>query len=200
MKILRFVTLCVSISIIVAFFAPWIKGEGSIVKAVDDTTKKLQEIDKTGLAKGVVQSAKGITDKATEAFTSIRLKRTLSGFQIPSVKNKSIKKLGAKVNLVYLPPFIAFLCCLLSLMGKRKLWPIVAIFFLGLGMFLVLNVFVGTLHKDGLFAKVWPCCGLIFTVYAFLAIMVLAFLQTTVSVRQEQNQRESINHGYHSAE
>jgi len=194
MKILRFIIICVSFSIIVAFFIPWIKGEGSIIKAVDDNTKKLQQVDKTGLTKSVVQSTKGIADKVTEQITSIRLKQTLSGLQVTLSKNKSLKKVGAKIYLVYLPPLMALLCGLLSLIEKQRLWRSVVIFFVALSMFLALNVFVNMLHADGLFAKVRPCCGIIFTKYAFLGIAGLAFLQTTVLVKQKQ--KEQINNGY----
>lgn len=59
MKLLKFITFYVSVVIIAAFFNPWIEGEGSIVKPVDDTTKKLQDADASGVTKGVVQSTIG---------------------------------------------------------------------------------------------------------------------------------------------
>jgi len=183
MKILRFATLVISLSIIVAFFMPWVKGEGSIVKSVDDATKRLQEIDQTGLTKSAAQATKDIVDKATETFTPIRLKQTLSGFQIPLVENKSLKEKDAKVYVVYIAPLLAFLCALLSLPGKQRVWCIAAQFFIALSMFLILDLSVALLHVEGLFVKIQACCGLIYTQYAFLAVVVTGFLEMTVSAK-----------------
>ncbi|MFC1632113.1 hypothetical protein ACFL1I_08080 [Candidatus Omnitrophota bacterium] len=195
MKILKVMIFCVSVAIILAFFNPWVKGEGSIVKAVDDKTKKLQEADATGVTRGVVQSTKGIVDKTTELFTPIKLKQTLSGFQITQSKNKSLKKIGPKLYLAYLPVLIALFCGLLSLFGRKRLWPIAATFFLSWGMFLVLDILVFSLHREGLFAKIRPCCGLIFTEYAFLGIVAISFLEAIVSAKQKQGRTEEIING-----
>ena len=140
----------------------------------------------------MVQSTKGIVDKATEIFTPIKLKQTLSGFQITKSKNKALKKMGPKLYLVYIPPLIAFFCGLLSLFGRKGLWPIALTFFLSWGMFLVLDIFVFQLYREGLFAKIRPCCGIVFTEYAFLGIVAISFLEAIVSAKQRQGHSEKI--------
>ncbi|MCK4519279.1 MAG: hypothetical protein KAU12_04075, partial [Candidatus Omnitrophica bacterium] len=82
MKLLDFIIVCVCFVIIGAFFAPWVKGAGSLVKPVDDFAGIFHRVEPMGILRTLVKTATGTVDAVTGIILPIKLKRVLSGYQI----------------------------------------------------------------------------------------------------------------------
>lgn len=177
MKVLNFIIICFSVLAVVSFFMPWVNGAGSIVKPVDDSTKPIQNLEPTGVTKGTVKTTRGIIDTLTETLISIRLKRTLAGYQIPISKNKGIKRIGAAIYLLYTLPFMAVLCSAFVLMSKRKKIFDLFTFLIALIVFILLYKQISTLNKEGLFVKIQAGKGFWLTLYSFLGISLASFIK-----------------------
>lgn len=162
---------------------PWIKGAGSIVKPLGDSTKVIQELEPTGAAKGTVKVGRGIVDAVTETITPIKLKKTLKGYQIPLSKNKEIKQIGPGIYLLYLLPILGIVLAFLSSVTKGKKMFNFLTFFIALGTFVVFSLQVSAINKEGLFVKIQSCQGYWLTLYSFLGISLLAFVKILISFK-----------------
>lgn len=181
MKVLNPIIICFSVLTVVAFFMPWIKGAGSIAKPIDDSTKAIQDLEPTGVTKGIVKTTKGIADILTETLTPIRLKHTLAGYQIPISGNKEIKRIGPVVYLLYTLPVVAIICAIFSLMVNRKRMFSLFTFLIALALFILLYKQVSALNKEGLFVKIQACKGYWLTLYSFLGIVIASFIKLITS-------------------
>jgi len=177
MKVLNFIIICFSVLVVVSFFMPWVKGAGSIAKPVDDTTKPIQELEPTGVAKGTVKTGKGVIDALTETVTPIKLKQTLAGYQIPISKDENIRKVGGVIYSLYTLPFAAILCTIFALMSKRKKILDLFTFLIALTVSVLLYTQISTLNKEGLFVKIQACKGFWLTLYSFLGIGFASFIK-----------------------
>lgn len=170
-KIFNIIIFCLAVLIAVSFFMPWLEGEGSLLKPLDDSTKSLQKKDITGLAKGSITLSKRITDNITQAITKKKLKQTLKGHQIPQA---ATKKPISVVYLLYLVPVLPFFCWWFSVLGNRRRFFDLIAAFIALGVFAVFILQIDALNHEGLFIKIRSCCWLPITIKLFLAIGVLA--------------------------
>lgn len=177
MKVLKFIIISFSLLAVIAFFMPWIKGAGSIVKPVDDSTKVVRDLEPTGITKGAIKTTIGVLDALTEALTPIRLKQTLAGYQIPISKNKQIRKIGAIVYLLYALPVMAIICAVFSLKsGHKKMFDLFTLL-IALIVFILLFKQVSAFYKEGLFIKIQACKGYWLTSYSFLGISLASFIK-----------------------
>ena len=184
MKILSFIIICFSILAMLAFFMPWVKGAGSIVKPLDDSTKPIQDLEPTGIASGTVKATKGVIDTLTETLAPIKLKRTLTGYQIPIRENGGIKRIGGVVYLLYALPVIAILCAAFDLTAnRRKIFDLVT-FLIALTTFILLHKQVSALNREGLFVKIQACKGFYLTMYSFLGIGIAAFIKLSMTTKK----------------
>ena len=177
MKALKFIIAFFSLLAVVAFFMPWIKGAGSTVKPVDDSTRAVQDLEPTGVTKGAIKVTKGIVDILTETLTPIRLKQTLAGYQIPISKNKQIKKIGVVIYLLYALPVAAIICAIFGLKRRRKKMLDLFTFLIALAVFILMYKQVSALNREGLFAKIQVCKGYWLTLYSFLGISLASFIK-----------------------
>ncbi|UCD55118.1 MAG: hypothetical protein JSV93_06320 [Candidatus Omnitrophota bacterium] len=103
---MNYIIIGLSALVVISFFLPWVKGTGSIVKPVEDSTKAIQDLK---LTKETAKTTRGVVDTLTETLAAISLKRTLAGYQIPTSKNKGIKRIGIVRYLLYSLPLVAIL-------------------------------------------------------------------------------------------
>ncbi|UCD55297.1 MAG: hypothetical protein JSV93_00430, partial [Candidatus Omnitrophota bacterium] len=112
-----------------------------------------------------------------ETLAAISLKRTLAGYQIPTSKNKGIKRIGIVRYLLYTLPLVAILCAALALMSERNKKFDLFAFLIGLVVLISMSKQISALHKEGLFVKIQACKGFWFTLFSFLGITVAAFIK-----------------------
>ncbi len=184
MKILSFIIVFFSILAVVAFFMPWVKGAGSIVKPVDDSTKPIQNVEPTGMVKETIKTTRDIIDTLTETLVPIKLKRTLAGYQIPISDDKAIKRIGAVVYFLYALPIIAILCATFSLTPNRGKITVLFTFLITLAVFVLMYKQVSALNREGLFVKIESCKGFWLTMYSFLGISLAAFIKLLTTTKK----------------
>lgn len=183
MRILLYLVVIVIACVAVySFFMPWVTGEGSLVKPVDDMTKGIQKVDKTHVTQGITMIGKGVADTLTQAVIPIKLKKTLAGYQIPIYEYKE-KAIGPKAYFLYVFPAAAIICVLFSTMGnRRKLFGLLA-FLIALGIAFILYSQIGAFNREGLFAKIQACKGIFIMLYSFAAMTVVLFIKLFIPVR-----------------
>ncbi|MFH1656052.1 MAG: hypothetical protein ABH954_05535 [Candidatus Omnitrophota bacterium] len=174
LKIFNFIIFCLAVLIIVSFFMPWVQGEASLLKPIEDSTKAIQESDFTGLARGSIKISRKIVDSITQALSGKKLNQTLKGFQIPLVAAEKGRRI---VYLLYIVPVFAILCWWLSVLGNRKKYFDATAALIALGIFAIFYKQMSVLNREGLFVNIKACCWLPITINSFLAIGVLAFLK-----------------------
>lgn len=187
MKILSFIIVFFSILAVAAFFMPWVKGAGSIVKPVDDSTKPIQDLEPTGMARETVKTTKGIIDTLTGTLVPIKLKRTLAGYQIPISEDKAIKRIGAVVYFLYILPVIAILAAAFNLTPNRGKITVLSTFLVTLAVFVLMYKQVSALNREGLFVKIESCKGFWLTMYSFLGISLAAFIKLLTTTKKHMS-------------
>lgn len=163
---------------------PWVKGAGSIVKPVDDSTKPIQNVEPTGMVKETIKTTRGIIDTLTETLVPIKLKRTLAGYQIPISDNKDIKRIGAVVYFLYALPVIAILAAAFNLTPNRGKITVLSTFLIALAVFVLMYKQVLALNREGLFVKIESCKGFWLTMYSFLGISLAALIKLLTTTKK----------------
>ncbi len=168
MKILDFIIVCICFVIIGAFFAPWVKGAGSLVKPVDDAAGIFHRAEPTGILRTLVKTVTGTVDAVTGIILPVKLKRALSGYQMPI--SEETKQLRPAIYLMYLLPLAGFICAVLSISANRKKSPVFIAFLIAAAAFALLFGQVEELSREGVFIKIEACYGFTLTLYSFLAL------------------------------
>ncbi|MFC1703207.1 hypothetical protein ACFL1E_00290 [Candidatus Omnitrophota bacterium] len=177
---ISFLIFCVSVVIIIAFFMPWVTGSGSIIKPLADSTKVIQDVDFTGVAKTTVTITKGVVDGFTALFTGKKLKLTLSGYQIPL---EFQEETGNIVYLLYFLPLFALLCAWSSVYRKYTRFFDVVSGLAALGMFAFFYKHLSVIDQERLFADIEVCTGLQVVTHSLLALGILSLMKSLFDKR-----------------
>lgn len=173
-KFITFLVICLCGLVIAAFFMPWISGEGSIAKPIEDATGVIRKVEPSGLLDGVFNLTKGTLDEFTHILTGKDLQQDLSAYQIVKTKRKDI---GPVVYLLYVFPGAAALFIILTIAGNwRRIFDL-KVFFLSLIVFTLLYLLVNPFSYENMFIELEAQKGYWITLFSFLAIGLLSFIK-----------------------
>jgi hypothetical protein len=195
-QILSGLIIAASAVIVISFFMPWARVGTSLAEVSKGLTGAAEgKLGDKSLAGKLVGKLKKATEKVS-SVADIRVKATVSGYDIPVMVNrksskaaiaiaqvifKSAENSGPKSFLVYLLPLLGIFCGAAAVLGlKKKLYFIAMLAISGaVSITGLYNLY--TADPSGLIVKISIEKGLWLTMYAFLLIFIVSIMQLTAS-------------------
>ena len=78
-RLLAFFGVVVGLTVMVVFFMPWVKGTGSVIEPISDSTRRLWYLDLTGIIRVLVIGIKKLVDFVSVIIFRKKLVHILNG-------------------------------------------------------------------------------------------------------------------------
>ena len=173
-RLLAFFGVVVGLTVMVVFFMPWVKGTGSVIEPISDSTRRLWYLDLTGIIRVLVIGIKKLVDFVSVIIFRKKLVHILNGFQVPLLMYAAE---GKKAYLLYAVPLSAIFYIWLNLAAnRRRIYSLIAAI-MTFVMYMVLYGQEKAFNHEELFINIKECWGFRATIYLFLAAAAISTLR-----------------------
>ena len=191
-RVLAALAVALGLSIIVAFFMPWVKGTGSVLEPLYDSSRNYWYLDFTGVIRALIIGAKKVVDFIAVVFFRKKLIYILRGYQVPLIMYNTE---GREAYLLYFVPLAAITYIWLNLIAHRRRVISFLTAIISFSMFFLLYGQEVAFNHEELFINIKECWGFRTSIYLFLAAAIVAIIRMIIFPRSPRDKIHMIIRG-----